>query len=115
MTTETHPGETLPADEVTAAPSRPPARRDWLWWSAFVALLLIPLVVSAVDLWFSVGNSFLPHSDQALIELHTRDVWHHIVTAGAYSRYGNQHPGPLLFYVLAIPTGCSGRARSRST
>ncbi len=103
MTTETHPGETLPADEAQATPSRAPSRREWMWWSGFVALLLVPLVVSAVDLWFSVGNAFLPHSDQALIELHTRDVWHHIVTTGAYSRYGNQHPGPLLFYVLAVP------------
>lgn len=103
MTTETHPGGPLPADEAKPAPSLPRSRRDWLWWSAFAGLLLIPLLVSAVDLWFSVGNAFLPHSDQALIELHTRDVWHHIVTTGAYSRYGNQHPGPLLFYVLAIP------------
>ena len=103
LTTETHPGETLPADEAYPAPSRSRSRRDWLWWSAVVALLLIPLVVSAVDLWFSVGTSFLPHSDQALIELHkSRDVWHHIVTTGAYSSR-NQHPGPLLFYVLAIP------------
>jgi len=68
-----------------------------------VALLLIPLVVSAVYLWFSVGDDYFPNTDWALFELRTRDVFDHGVFVGPYSRFGWNHPGPLLFYTLAIP------------
>ncbi|MCU1360214.1 MAG: hypothetical protein JWN99_1503, partial [Ilumatobacteraceae bacterium] len=42
--------------------------------------------------------------DVALIELRTRDVLSaHPPLTGAYSRYGWSHPGPLPFYVFALP------------
>jgi hypothetical protein len=68
----------------------------------------LPLVASALSLWFVVGDSYSPGTDWALLELHTRDVWRHLVSVGPYSRYGWNHPGPALFYLLAIPYKLSG-------
>lgn len=68
-----------------------------------VALLVLPLVVSAFYLWFSVGDNYFPNTDWALFELRARDVFEHGVFVGPYSRFGWNHPGPLLFYVLGVP------------
>ena len=43
------------------------------------------------------------YGDQAVIELRTRDVGHHPVLLGLFSRDLWSHPGPALFYVLAVP------------
>jgi len=49
-------------------------------------------------------SGWLSSSDWAAIELRTRDVGtRHTPLVGPYSRYGWNHPGPLLFYVLAVP------------
>jgi hypothetical protein len=82
--------------------------RDRAWTIGFAALLVLPLVVSAFYLWFAVGTSYYPGTDWALFELHTRDVWRHFATVGPYSRYGWNHPGPALFYLLALPYKLSG-------
>lgn len=50
-----------------------------------------------------------PASDWAVIESRVRDVgtrW--TPTEGAWSRYGWNHPGPLLFWVLAVPYRLGG-------
>jgi hypothetical protein len=61
---------------------------------------LVPLVVSAVALVVAVGNSYLPAGDLAMTELHVRDVGHHEVLVGLWSRWDWNHPGPMLFYLL---------------
>jgi hypothetical protein len=81
----------------------PPTPRDRWWSTGVVALLVVPLVVSAVYLWFAVGRDYFPNTDWAVFELRTRDVLHQGVFVGPYSRYGWNHPGPLLFYLLAVP------------
>ena len=43
----------------------------------------------------------MPASDHALTELQVRDVGHHPVLVGLYSRGDWSHPGPALFYLLA--------------
>jgi hypothetical protein len=86
----------------------PPKQHDRAWTVGFAALLVLPLLVSAVYLWFAVGNAYYPNSDWAIFELHTRDVFHHLLFVGPYSRYGWNHPGPLLFYTLALPYKLSG-------
>jgi hypothetical protein len=50
---------------------------------------------------FVVGGSYLPISDHALTEMHVRDIGHHPVLTGLYSRNDWSHPGPMLFYVIA--------------
>jgi hypothetical protein len=81
----------------------PPTPRDRWWSIGVVALLVLPLVVSALYLWFGVGRDYFPNTDWAVFELRTRDVFRQGLFVGPYSRYGWNHPGPLLFYLLALP------------
>lgn len=68
-----------------------------------LAVLLVPLVVAAFVLLVEVGDDYMPISDRALMELKTRDVGLHPVLTGLYSRDGWSHPGPAVFYLLAVP------------
>jgi hypothetical protein len=90
-------------------PRRGLLRGGHLAWFALAAAM-VPLVVSAVALVVDVGADYYPWGDQALIELQTRDVGHHPVLLGLYSREGWNHPGPVLFYLLALPYRLSGGA-----
>src|SRR5215204_1007749 len=65
---------------------------------AVVLGLVLPIVC------IIVSRTDRSTGDIALIELRTRDVLSaHPPLAGAYSRYGWSHPGPLMFYLFAIP------------
>jgi hypothetical protein len=88
-------------------------RATWKRWAfpGAVALAVIPLVVSAIALLVRVGSDYRPVADDAWIELQIRDIGHHAVLLGPYSRFGWFHPGPLLYYVLWLPyrlTGSTG-------
>lgn len=50
---------------------------------------------------YAKGSGYRPISDYALTELQVRDVLHHPVLTGLYSRADWDHPGPLLFYAIA--------------
>ena len=50
-------------------------------------------------------------ADEAWIELQIRDIGHHPVLLGPYSRFSWFHPGPILYYLLWLPyriTGSTG-------
>ncbi len=49
-----------------------------------------------------------PSGDQALLETGARQALHLARTLGPYSRFGWHHPGPALFYVMALPVGLFG-------
>lgn len=66
-----------------------------------VAALLLPLVVGALRA--VLDDPRAPSGDVALIELRVRDVGPQTPLLGSYGRYGFNHLGPLLFYVLAVP------------
>lgn len=66
-----------------------------------VAALLLPLAVGALRAL--LDDPTAPSGDVALIELRVRDVGRQTPLLGSYGRYGFNHPGPLLFYVLAVP------------
>ena len=66
--------------------------------------------MSAVALVVDVGRSYVPTADYAYTELLTRDVGHHPVLTGLYSRTDWNHPGPTLFYLLALPYRLTGSA-----
>ena len=74
------------------------------------------LVLSALAPYLVVvatrfGHSYTPEGDNGTIDLRVRDVWSlHPPLVGPYSTFGWNHPGPLLFYALAIPSLLSGFA-----
>ncbi len=76
-----------------------------------VALALVPLAVSALALRVGHG-SYAPIGDLAATELVTRDVGRYAVEVGPYSRDGWHHPGPALYYLLALPYRLLGSASS---
>jgi hypothetical protein len=63
------------------------------------AAVVVPLVVTIASL---IGYDWHPAQDHAVEVLQIRDVGGlDTPLVGAYSRYGWDHPGPLLFWVLA--------------
>jgi hypothetical protein len=80
----------------TIRPERRPALA-----AVAAALVVLPLLILAVRI---VRGRYLTFSDWANIELRTRDVGGaHTPLVGPFSRYGWNHPGPLLFYALTLP------------
>src|SRR5680860_1027242 len=63
----------------------------------------LSFVGGAVRTIVSFRHGYAPPSDWALLELRVRDVGLHEVFTGPYSRFGWFHPGPLVFYLLAVP------------
>lgn len=74
-----------------------------------LGLGLLPFAVGAVVLAV-VGNDFHPIQDIAQMELRTRDVGRYQVLLGPYSRDEWYHPGPAVFYLLAVPYRLMGGA-----
>lgn len=74
------------------------AGRDPLTWIV-AALLVVPMLVAVLA---ALGRSGWVTGDLALIELALRDTGtSDTPLVGAFSRYGWNHPGPLMFWVLA--------------
>jgi hypothetical protein len=95
---------------MAAVTEQRPVWRRWAIPTA-VALAVLPLVVSAIAMLVRVGGDYRPSADEAWIELQIRDIGHHPVLLGPYSRFGWFHPGPLLYYLLWLPyriTGSTG-------
>jgi hypothetical protein len=73
--------------------------RGALRFAAVVAVVLLPLAVVLVTL---AAASWHPASDLAVEVTRISEVGgRHTPLVGAHSRYGWDHPGPLLFWVLA--------------
>jgi hypothetical protein len=78
----------------------PDARRD-LFVLVAAALVLVPSLVAAVS---ALRHPYIPTNDWALMELQVRQVGTgDTPLVGVWSRFGWRHPGPLLFYALALP------------
>jgi hypothetical protein len=84
--------------EISKAPAA--ARtRGALAFAAVVAVVLLPLAVVLVAI---AGASWHPASDLAVEVMRISEVGgRHTPLVGAHSRYGWDHPGPLLFWGLA--------------
>ncbi|MGI8751368.1 MAG: hypothetical protein ACR2MN_03485 [Acidimicrobiales bacterium] len=88
-----------------------PARRRGPGWGAgLVASLAIGAwpVVAIIRLVTQRNVLTAPWGDQALLETGARQALNLTRTLGPYSRYGWHHPGPALFYVMALPVGLFG-------
>src|SRR5262245_20824350 len=68
---------------------------------AALVLTLLPLAVGAITRFVSVRPGYLPTADRAVIEMQVRDVGHHELLTGLYSRDGWSHPGPMFAYLAA--------------
>lgn len=83
-----------------------PAVVAWL----FALAVVLPVAVTGVA---GAARAWLPAGDWAVLELRTRDVGGPLTPlVGPYSRFGWNHPGPLLFWVLALPYRATGAASS---
>jgi hypothetical protein len=77
-----------------------PTRSAWVLAVA-IGVVLVPAALLVAR---AVFGSWTAASDHAAIELRTRAVGGGDTPfVGPYSRFGWNHPGPLLFYLLAIP------------
>lgn len=72
-----------------------------------VTAVLAPTLVWVVRT-FLFGDDYRFVSDLALIELGAHDALRRPVLIGPFSRFGWNHPGPLLFYMLALPYRLTG-------
>jgi hypothetical protein len=76
-----------------------------------IGLTLLALLPVLVTVLTRSGSSYVPVGDMGMIDLRVRDVWSaNFPLVGPYSRYGWSHPGPLLFWILAIPSRLFGQA-----
>lgn len=73
-----------------------------LTW-VIVAITLLPIVVVIARVFFGLGASYHATGDNAMNEMRVRDIGTHAVLIGPYSRDGWSHPGPLFYYLSAIP------------
>jgi hypothetical protein len=88
-------------------PAIPRAAR-WPGWltAAGMATLVLPFVAIAV---LVLKRPWSPSTDLAVMELRIRDVGGPATPlVGPYSRFGWHHPGPLAFWVLALPYRLAG-------
>jgi len=74
-------------------------------------LVLLALAAVLVVLVVRTGYSYTPAGDIGAIDLRVREVWSlHPPLVGPYGNHGWNHPGPLMFYLLALPSLVSGQA-----
>ena len=80
------------------------ARAPRTWWTVaaacgMVAVAVAPMVALLVT---RAGRHYLPVQDFAVIDLRVRDVFSRDTPlVGPYSRYGWDHPGPMVFWLVA--------------
>src|SRR5262249_30073317 len=75
--------------------------RDRLIARLLICALAVPVVVLAAR---ALSSHWISYSDYSAVELRTRAVGTGTTPLiGPFSRYGWSHPGPLLFYALALP------------
>jgi len=65
-----------------------------------VAAVLLPVLVATIE---ALRRPWFATSDYGLIALQTMDVPGNLPLYGVYSRYGFHHPGPMLFFIYAVP------------
>jgi hypothetical protein len=82
--------------------------RERAWSRAVIGLTLLPFAASAIRLVAGAGSGYHPYADQGTIESLVRDVGRHWLLLGPFSRFGWFHPGPALYYLLAVPYRLTG-------
>jgi hypothetical protein len=94
-------------DNARTPTARPGRTRHLGLGIALVLVTVAPLLAAAI---VDHGH-YSPLGDEALIDLHVRDVLSlHLPLLGPYSRYGFNHPGPALYYLLAPFSAVTGKS-----
>jgi len=76
-----------------------------------LSLVAVNAVILAATCTQLVTRPWIPSFDNALIWLRTLDVGgSHPPLVGPYSRFGWDHPGPMLYYTLALPLHALNRS-----
>jgi hypothetical protein len=74
---------------------------------ALTLVALAPIITVLIQRW---GRVYVPVGDQAILDLRIRDVWtfsSDTPLTGPYSRFGWNHPGPTMYYLLALFSGAA--------
>lgn len=79
----------------------PQARVLRLRQCASLLLVGTAILLLALSWILRLGHPFRPAADSAILEINVEDAVHGRMLVGPYSRFGWNHPGPLLFYALA--------------
>jgi hypothetical protein len=98
-----------PPEAGPGAGAAPDDRRPRQWDGA-AYLCVVPVVAVALRQWPLVGDATAPSADWAVIELNVRSALEGRQLLGPYSRFGFNHPGPAMFYLLALPYALLGRS-----
>jgi len=72
---------------------------------AVTLVALAPVIAVLIQRW---GRVYVPVGDQAILDLRIRDVWtfsSDTPLTGPYSRFGWNHPGPTMYYLVALFSG----------
>jgi hypothetical protein len=92
------------ASVVGDAPAPVVAPPRFRWDPVLVVAAVLVLVPTVVAMGSALRNPWAPTNDWALLELQVRRVGTgDTPLLGAWSRFGWQHPGPLPFYLMALP------------
>ncbi len=114
MTTVSPQAEVAPGSQEVDATGRKARRVAWLRDRKAllpIGLTLLALLPVLATVFTRSGSSYVPVGDMGMIDLRVRDVWSaDLPLVGPFSRYGWNHPGPLLFWILAIPSRVFGQA-----
>ena len=82
------------------------------WWRDpwAIASIIVAAVLTAIVIWplLDAGRAALelvwrPSGDWAVLTMRVEDVGRDTPLVGPYSRFGWNHPGPLMYWLLAIP------------
>ncbi len=82
------------------------------WWRDpwAIASVIVAVILTAIVIWpiLDAGRAALdlvwrPSGDWAVLTLRVEDVGRNTPLVGPYSRFGWNHPGPLIYWLLAIP------------
>ena len=82
------------------------------WWRDpwAIASVIVAVVLTAIVIWpiLDAGRAALdfvwrPSGDWAVLTMRVEDVGRDTPLVGPYSRFGWNHPGPLMYWLLAFP------------
>src|SRR5262245_6610486 len=76
------------------------------WWPVAMWMVVEWTVIDGLQL--AVSRPWRPVNDWAIIDDQVRSVGVVTPLIGAFSRYGWRHPGPWMFWVLAVPYRLGG-------